>query len=303
MSDKLSDQDLKDARELLDNLFEEVSSEEGTLAGGMKLGRGGKTLQSLRETKVSFGNPNNNLIHLTEELFGDIEIELTPIHEQQMRDRFDFYYMTLAVSMQPGRDVQFTSIACELDFAPKGSDEPIVQSIFPKSEWREMLRLGRQMSLGLNGNLGWSAGINPSDMPMLENLPGSIRANIENKNEIKAFIAVPNYSFELGKTDIAATGEGNSECFWRIEKPDLQKAQTVQFGVVFKVPKGVSSIELTGLVSAEPSFRWLTADLGDVFEYLSDNLKRVLSLKDDERRGGDRLPVGDHEKWMIDLPN
>ncbi len=301
MNNTFSHQDLTNARELLGHLFEEVAAEEATLSRGAKLGAGGETLQSLRETKVSFGNPNNNLIHLTKELFGDIGIELTAIHEHQMRDQFDFYYVTLAVSMKPGPGVQFTSIACELDFAPKGRDEPIVQSIFPKSEWREMLRLGHQISLGLNGNLEWSAGIDPSDM--LENLPGNIKANIENKNEIKAFIAVPNYSFELGKTDIVATGEGNSKCFWRIGKPDLQKAQTVQFGVVFKVPKGVSSIELTGLVSAEPSFRWLTADLGDVFEYLSDNLKRVLLLKDDERKGKDCLPIGDHEKWMITLPN
>jgi len=302
MNEKASVYELNASRELLEQLIEEVKIEEGTLSGGTSLGIGTDALQQLRETKISFGNPLHNLIRLTEEGLSKYGIELSEIQKQQMRDRFDFYYMTLSVSLQPGRGVQFTRLECLLDFGPKGQDEPIVNNIFPQSEWREVLRLGRKMSLGLDGNLEWRAGMDDLDKASMEKFPAAIKGKITNKNELKAFIAIPDYSYELGRADIAATGAGNSQCFWRVDKPDLKKAQTVQFGIVFKVPKETSSFELTGMVSVEPNFQWLTSNLKDVFEFLSDKIKGLLRLKEEERKGKDRLPIGDHEKWEITLP-
>jgi hypothetical protein len=301
MANRFLPQDLSDAQDLLYELFTAVNSEESTLAAGTKLGMGGNALQGLRETRVTFGNPANDLIRLTKKLFDDIGVELTEIHKQQMRDRFDFYYMTLTVSMQPGRGAQFTRVECKLDFGPKGADEPIVHTIFPKSEWRRVLSWGGGMNLALNGNLEWGAEVRVPDAVKIENLPTPIQANIANKDELKAFIAIPDYSFKLGRAEITATGKGSSECFWRIETPNLQEAQTVQFGVVFKVSKGTTSIELTGLVAAEPSMNWLVANVRNVLENLSEKLQDLLTRKDDKREGKERLPIGDHEKWIITL--
>jgi hypothetical protein len=282
------------SEEVLDELFQAVQAEEGKLSGGKKLGKGGKAIQGLRESKISFGNPNNSLIRLNKKLFKDIGLELSPIYAEQMKERFDFYYMTLSVSMQPARGVQFSRIECSLDYGPKGPNEPIVQNIFPKSEWKEMLRLGRAMNLGLNANLEWSAGVSTSDIPEIEKLPVQLKANIENTNNIKAFITIPEYVYELGKAEIAATGQGNSECFWRIEEPKLQKAQTVQFGIVFKVPKDTASIDLIGQVCADTDMKWLTANLKDVFAYLSDKFKNLL------KQGN--IPICSHEYWTLTLP-
>ena len=77
--------------------------------------------------------------------------------------------------------------------------------------------------------------------------------------------------------------------------------QTLQFGVVFKVPKGTEQIKLTGKVLAEPDFGWLTANLRDVFECLSEKLQRILRLNKEAREGKNRLPIGDYEKWVLDL--
>jgi len=72
------------------------------------------------------------------------------------------------------------------------------------------------------------------------NLPAGLKTKLETKNQFKLFMAVPGYRYELGRTEIAALGEGNSQCFWRIDKPQLKKIQTVSLGIVFKVPKGTS---------------------------------------------------------------
>jgi hypothetical protein len=73
-------------------------------------------------------------------------------------------------------------------------------------------------------------------------------------------------------------------------------------GIVFKVPKGKSSIELTGIVSVEPDFKWLTSNLKDVFDFLSEKIKGLLKKKEEERKNEERFPGGDHEKWAIKLP-
>ena len=302
MNEKLSDRDLTNSGQLLNRFVEEVSAEEGTLSGGTRLGVASEALQQLKKTKISFGNPYHNLSRLNEEGFREMGIELSEIEKKQMKDRFDFYYMTLPVSMHPGRGVQFTRVECHLDFGPKGKNEPVVHSIFPRSEWRELLRLGRKLDLGLDGKLEWTLGSNLSEATASE-VPADIKGRLVNKSEFKAIIAFPDYSYELGRTEIAATGEGNSECYWRIDKPELHKAQTVHFGVVFKVPKEKTSIKLTGLAAVEPDFKWLTANIKDVFEFLSDKIKRLLRMKDSERKDKDRLPIGCCEKWSLKLPD
>jgi len=296
--------DFDASREFLDALFKEVCVEESTLSGGIKLGVGGNVLQNLRETRVVFGNPRDNLIKLTGGLFESVGVDLSEIHKQQMRNRFDFYYLTLAISMMPGRGVQFTRAECILDFFPKGEQEPIVQAIFPKSEWKPVLTWGAGMNLGLNGNLEWVAEMDSRDLPTAshEEIPGRLKSNIGGKGEIKAFVIIPDYSFELGRVTVAATGEGGSECRWRIDKPEIQKAQTIRFATVFKVPKGTKSIEIVGRVWVEPSMSWLTANLGDVYDSLRDKVKRLFMMNDEDRKGVDRLPIGDHERWMIELP-
>ncbi len=87
---------------LLDELFETVRVSESVLSGGVKLGMGGEAVDSLRQTKINFGYPRNNFIRLTPQLFKQVGLELAPIHRRQMKDKFDFYYMTLAVTTSGG---------------------------------------------------------------------------------------------------------------------------------------------------------------------------------------------------------
>jgi hypothetical protein len=308
----LTQQDLTASSQLLDQLFEEVAAQESHLSGrtmyrgaeSIQPGSAAEALQRLRKTEVTFGSPYHRLVRLTPEGFSQCGLELSYFQKQEM-SRYDFYYMVLPVSMQPGRGVQFTRFECKLDFGPKGEKEPLVHRIFPQSQWLTVLQLGRSMDLGLDGNLEWSAGIDQAALPgetALDNLPIPIKGKITGKNQLKAFVVLPEYVYELGRTEIAATGEGNSFCFWRIDKPDLRKAQTVRLGIVFKVPQGIGTIGLNGVAAVEPSFQWLTSNLGDMFDMLSENLKRLLGLNKDERSGKDRLPRGCFGEWTITLP-
>jgi hypothetical protein len=302
VTNRFSLQDLSDARVLLDELFEEVVEEEGELAGGQAYGSGGNALLALRETEVTFGHPYANLIQLTPDLFAEMNIELDSIQRHQLEDRFDFYYMTLTVSLYPKRGAMFQLVECRLEFGPEGINVPIVHTLFPQSKWRTVLEWGGAMNLGLNANLDWEVGVESDKIQELIQLGEVPKANITTNNELKAHIVVPDYSFKMGRSEIIATGEENSRCSWRIQDPELQETQTVRFVIVFKVPQGTREIELTGLAAAEPKMSWLTTQLDDIFGELSEKFKALFRRRDDERDGKERLPIGAYEKWTLELP-
>ncbi len=96
-----------------------------------------------------------------------------------------------------------------------------------------------------------------------------------------------------------AQGNGSSNCYWRIEKPDIQKIATVQFAIVFKVPKGCKFINVRGIVWAELNIDWLFEDVRDVFSELSDRFKNLFKVKEE---AASRLACGAAEMWTLTLP-
>ncbi len=291
--------DLKESSELLDDLFADVKKWEGTLAGGTQLDVGAAAVDSLRQTQVSFGNPRTDLVALTPELFEELGVELNAVQKRLMQDRFDFYYVTVNVNMRSKPGALFKSLYCELDFGPKGPDEPIVHALFPQSEWRPVMNWGGGMSLGLNGDLTWSAGLDATGPISVPGMPAELKANVANKHDLKAFITIPDYAYQVGRFDIAASGEGGATCYWHIQDPDLQKILTVQFAIVFKVPKGVKSFTLHGTAWTEPNMNWLIANVRDVFSDLKVRLQSLLRRKGD---AADKFAQGAAETWTLDLP-
>lgn len=298
MTDITTPPNLQNSDILLNELFEEVQKWEGTLSSRSPLGRGAAAVQSLMQTKVNFGNPNDKLILLTEETFKEVGVELNSIYKQQMRDNYDFYYMTVTVDLRPKPSVKFWRLSCQLDFSPKGDKEPIVQTIFPESKWQSLMKFGVGMNLGLNENLEWSVGIDTSTFAELANIP-DFNASVSTKNELKAFITVPDYTYEGGFFEIIAQGVGSSECFWRIEEADIQQMATVKFAVVFKVPKECKSINLHGTVWAEANMDWLFADIRDAASELKQTLKNLFKRKDEAAK---ELSRGDEKQWTLNLP-
>ncbi len=300
MTDELPNPNPKEADALLSDLLQEVQKWEGTLAGGTKLGMGAEAVNSLFRTKVSFGNPKDKLIRLTDGTFKNSGTELLDIYKQQMQEQFDFYYMTISVDLRPERGAQFWRLTCELDFGPKGSKEPIIQSLFPTSQWRSVMSFGVGTDVGLNGNLDWSLGVDSSQLAqLLPSIPDNLKASVATKDNFKAFLAVPAYKYELGYSEIISNGEGSSLCYWRIEDENLQRIGTAKFAIVFKVPKGTNSITLRGTVWAEPKMTWLTAALEDVAAALSERFQRLLGQGDD---AASQFARGDAEFWTLTLP-
>lgn len=299
MTDQPKSPDLQSADALIDELFSDITQWEGSRAGGQKLDEGGAALHSLKETKVQFGNPRSNLVAITAEQLHGSGIELSSIQKQQLESSHDFYFLTMTVDMRPQPGAHFSALACELDFGPKGKNEPIVQSIFPKTTWKNVMTFGGGMNLGLDGDLNWKVGVDASKLSELSEKAPELSANLENKNDMKSHIVLHDFSYDLGRFDIAAYGEDNSECYWYIQNADLQQMLTVKFNVVFKVPSDTEEITLIGKAWAEPSMSWLTANVRNVFGNLAEKFQNLFRRREE---AASDLARGAAETWTLTLP-
>ncbi|NHZ72017.1 MAG: hypothetical protein GWP17_02900 [Aquificales bacterium] len=303
MSEIDFDQELQDSRAMISGLAQEVRDERSVLAGGTTRKVTNDIFDDLNQSKITFGFPQDRLIQLTPDLLKSLKIQLDPIQTIQMNTQSDFYYMSLAVSLFPKRSNLFKLVECRLEFRGIDGKAAIVQSIFPQSQWKTVLEWGGNLSLGLNSNLDWDIGVDGDKLAEVTSLAGVPSANLTTKNELGSRILVPDYTFNVGRAEITATGKGNDHCQWRLRQPELKQSQTVDFIVIFKVPKGTQAIELEGKVIGEPDMDMLVAEVDDVFGELGDKFKNMFRKSDDDRQGAEKFPIGSHEVWSpLNLP-
>lgn len=295
---KFNSPNLDDAEDLLNDLFEEVKSKESELAGGetQELRRGATAVQRLPETTVTFGNPHSKLIPLTVEGFKAKGVELN-YEIQQLMNQYDFYSMVVSIDPKPQPNVLISSLECHLDFSSKANERPIVYRIIPDSKWQTLVNAGVSLNLGLDANLDVGVGVDASELIEIANLPDyeRFKANVGTKDELKAFIVLEGLNYKLGEFNLFAQGEDNSECYWRIEKPEIEDKSTVKFDIIFQVPQGWDSIDLIGKVWIEPSIDWLNGELTEVLQDLPAHLRSVFGS---ESKAAKSFAVGKKLEWQ-----
>lgn len=293
----LDREELANAQADLDGLLTVAQVQEGHMAArsGQRKGPTTQALENLRKTRVTFGQPRDSLVHLNPKLFTSLGINLDPIQQEKLKTE-NFYYMTIPVSMIPGDAVNYDQIKCRLEFGPQDENVAIVFSMFPEAHWKEVLKYGAELNVGLNADLTWGVGLG-LDHPDIERLqkllPAEVQGNVRNKNDYKGFIVIPAFSYSLGRPDIVATGVGSHFGYWDIQKPELKQTQTIKFGMIFKVPKKIKKVLLTGVTAAETSKNWLFSNLKPLFNSFSAAQRE---------RVAKGIPLGDFVEWELKLP-
>jgi hypothetical protein len=295
---KFNPPNLNDTKDLLNDLFTQVKSKESELAGGVaqELKKGATAIKLLKATTVTFGDPLSRLIPLTLEGFEYKGVQLN-YEIQQLMNQYDFYSMVVSIDPRPQPSVLISSLECQLDFGPKGIDEPIVHRIIPDSKWQTVVNAGVSLNLGLDANFDGRIQVDASELNRIANLPDydQFRASVETKDKFKLFIVLDGLNYQLGKFNLFVQGEDNSQCYWRIEKPEIQDKSTVKFDIIFKVPKGWKSIDLIGSVWIEPDIDWLVGEIGDVISALPSYLRDLFGSRD---RAAKSFAVGKKEEWI-----
>jgi len=294
---QLNNDDLVSAQENYLNLLETARLKQGHMsAGATSKGSTVVALEELGNTRITFGHPEANLVHLTSGLLKKMGLELDAIQKARLKTD-SFYYLTIAVSMIPGDAVVYDQLKCELEFeASDGNRVPIIYKMFPGPEWKAIMQWGGELTLGLGADFNWSINLDlekPEVMTFFNQLPATIQAKVQNKNNYKGAIKIPSFSYSMGRAEISATGEGNTFGFWDIQKPELKQSQTINFVMVFKAPKSVKKVKLTGKTTAGTSKNWLFSNLKPLLSSLSKSQTETV------KKG---LPLGDYQEWDLKLP-
>lgn len=300
---KINPPDFKDAENLLNDLFDCVKSKESELAGGeaQKLREGATAVQRLKDTTVTFGDPRSRLIPLTVEGFQAKGVEVN-YDIRQLMNQYDFYSMVISVDPRPQPSVLISTLECQLEFGTKSNQNPIIHRIIPDSKWQTVVKAGVKLDLGLDANLDVRVGVDASELTKITHLPDydNFKAAVGTKDEFKAFMVLDGLNYNCGRFNLFAQGEDNSQCYWRMEKPEIQDQATVKFDIIFKVPKGWKSVDLIGNVWIEPSIDWLNGELTDVIRDLPPYLKNLFGNKE---KAAKSFAVGIKEEWIkIMLP-
>lgn len=291
----LTASDLATASELWDALIHEVNALDAHLSGGKEEPLTVKRLRELRTSRLGFGDPqNDNLRRLHSSDFETLGSADGEKIRRQMFHSHDFYAMSLNVNLIPAPGAQLRELECHLDLGPPSS-RPLVESIQPAEEWREVLSWGAGLNVKIDPDLKLSLALRAQQTPE-QILP----VHLATRAKASGIIVVNDYRFSLGRFDIIAVGPGSNFARWRITKPELARTTTFPFVVVFKVPQGIRQLELTGTAAAFPSFQYLTQQVSHVFEHLSQRFRDLFSQAG--QQGANRLPLGIVESWTLQLP-
>ncbi|MEI6444398.1 MAG: formylglycine-generating enzyme family protein [Nostocales cyanobacterium ELA583] len=292
-----------DTEDLLNELFQEVKSQESHLSGGSEeeLTQGAIAVKKLQQTKVTFANPDSRLIPLTVEGFKAKNVQLN-YKIQELMKRFDFYSMVISVNFQLQPSVLVSSLKCNLKFSEKEQNSPLIHNIIPDSKWQSLVNAGVNLNLGLDTNLDIAVGIDAAELTKIVNLPDydKLKASVRTKDKFKGFIILDSLNYKCGEFSFVAQGVGDSQCYWKMQRPEIQEQSTIKFGIIFKVPKGWESIDLIGEVSIEPSIDWLTGELSDVMRAIPSHFKNIFGNKE---TAAQKFAIGTKEIWNnIKLP-
>jgi len=285
----------------LKTLLQEVNTWAGDLDAGTAVPVGVADIQRYQAAKIKFTDPTSNLTRLTPAMFEKVNVQLSPLHSEQMRRQFDFYYMTLSVQMKPEPGTYYRALGCQLNFGLDGAKNPIVVSIFPDTQWQEVFNFGGSLLLNLDGNLGFEVGVDTAvPQSALAALPANLQSKLVNQNAMKAAIQIPPFAYSRGRFNIAAYGPDGSECYWNLENEEISQTLTVQFTIVFKVPQGTQAFSLKGVAWAEPDMDKLTTNFRHVIRRFQTSLRDMFR---GENKGAREFAITVGEQWdSIALP-
>ncbi|HSH04868.1 MAG TPA: hypothetical protein VLL52_20310 [Anaerolineae bacterium] len=287
-----------EADENLAELFEEVKTWSGVLAGGEKLSAEASAVDDLWKSEISFGDPRSRLQAVTKGSLAAKGVELSAEMQAQM-DLWDFYTLTLRVDMKPKPGAHFRQLLCRFHLNPDDDQGAVVQAMFPEEAWMPVLSWGGQFGLGIGAGLGWQGIVEPVDLAVVEGLGASVAGRIVNREEAKAQIALAPFEYTGGRFTIVANGVDNERAYWRIEGEELTQTTSMLFALLLKVPKGQETLAFKAEAWAEPDMTWLVNSVRNVARDLTDRLLGLLKLK---QKAALKFGLYAGEKWVLTLP-
>ena len=276
------------------NLFNTLTLELQELAGSKsEVSGAARALDALTKLQIKIANPGGTFLHLTSATLENSGISLNGI-QRQVLARADFYSISFSVAILNPPNTNLEQLNFLVEFESDPAAEPLIRSMYPTSEWRGLLGQQQEFRLELTADLNWR--LNPASTEKQSKGKAGTRQQGPAAGNRESPLAYE-FTFPLKPRELAATGVGTSRCFWSFQSPEFRDTATLQFGVIFEVPKGTGNLKIAARATANPSVNWLTQNLRGIVNLLGDRLRNSLRPGKNEQ-----FTIADSSIWTLQLP-
>ncbi len=299
----VSPDELSEGNDLLGDLIKAAKVAGGELSGGggVDSALDDKSLDELLTAKIEFGSPYAKLKKLPVERFSEAGIK-TAVEDLrgETPDAYEYYFMLMTTNFWAGSEPKhMTQLVIRFDFGPKGKAEPMVLTLLPDTKWRKVWGVGGSFKVDLKGDLTWAVDVPEKTLQLLDM---EAKAALDQQGAVGGggLIEVPEFKFDYGRFEVAASGKHNSYAGWTVANPELKQQTDADFAIVFRVPKGTKEITLEGKLFYELSTAWLEGKLSNVIQTLARRLRDLINAflgKPEQRKR-----IGQRTTWTITLP-
>ena len=217
-----------------------------------------------------------------------------PTHFQELAQNFSFYWIRVPVGLMPRYNWAFHRLELRLDFN-KGETIlrrlPKAHQILPEKKFEKLLRANAAVSVHINENLEFSAGLKKIKVE-------SPLATVGGKVSTDAGIAVKaglatgfEYSLKTAKIDHNSTGM--EWVFWRLDGSEFFQEDAPNFVVILQVPRDVTNVYIGAELRAYRYFTYLNASLQHAIVTFPETIRNFF-------KGG--LPVAHKLKTPWEIP-
>jgi hypothetical protein len=224
--------------------------------------------KEIQDGEIIRFSPNLNVVALNQELFQDLHLNLEPYLANLLK-HYSFFLVHIPVILSPRRGWTFKELRCIVEFNPgqEPQNRPVAYQIFPAEEWQRLFQCTAELNIGLDGNLQFK--VDPQELPSLENLGLPAKVAAELKGGMKGRFLVGPFNYYLMQPRITAKGRDDVKVIWNLFGERQVTQSNPRLGVVLKVPREISRVDIAGVLLVYPSFRLLGEGFWHVVKVLS----------------------------------
>lgn len=261
---------LEDRQAYLEELAYVARYYKTSLGSGEQEEKRNVQLQTIEEIAANFKQEVvefafRQVVPLEETLFNKLNLE-TPPYIDYLLQRFNFFKVDFPITLRSHWG--FTRLKCSVEFNPddRQAERPVAFQIFPDQEWQEVFHAWQSLAIGLDANLEFK--LAPQLLETLSELQPSLKTTLEPKIASKTGLIVGPFDYYIRRPKIKTTGRDYYKVWWDLEGKDQITQTEPRLGVVLKVPKNTTRVDVKGELLAIRPFTSFTI-LHDLWDLIS----------------------------------
>jgi hypothetical protein len=237
----------------------------------------------LRELKEKRGEtaefaPHLSVLPLRKKDFAEQGFEL-PSRIKDLMRRYRFYLIRVPLTLMPRPGVVFRRVQCAIELNPDEEEvrKPSIHALFPTNRWETVIQAHQGLKIGLDEHITFKASLGETQLGTGP-LSGVADLLIASGLSASAGLVLGEFKYSIRRPKVISAGEGNVKARWFLDSKEIFEPEDFWLGTAIQVPKDTKVVNVAGALLAYRSLQWLTADLRDLFDLLSEGASEFFNL-------------------------